>query len=465
MGHSEEIKKVEILYNNCNYKKVVEHINSKYDSYFRNGNLPKYTNALEMCELNMILNFGILSSYELKVFNDCIKICRLYFSVFPLDFLKQDCNFVCFIERYLYSLLYDSIKNRNITDETRRIMSLAKTSKSEFIKTTLGMFEDFLNGKEIYTTYKFTLPYMLPIEDGIYAVNCIPNVKQIEVTGVKIDDISSIHGLRWFSKVTIIVEKFVSTDVNWIGETIELERFLNQEFIVNTLNEFIMYLRSVCESQYISRINFRQLSTITIATQNSNYEDIHMTINMGFGGNSLVDVVSREGIIADNIAQKNFISILNEGFRFKVAEKLLVQSKMCLDEELHVEAFFLLNSSLEAFINDFTRVISAQYQGDYDEFILKKSKCQVCKNYDGGEKLSPELPPSIFEYPKFLKKLKIINTNEEKNLRKFISKVKNDQLRNKLTHGIISEIDKNDALKSLESLEEVKALFYKKLNT
>ncbi|MCI1958006.1 MAG: hypothetical protein LKJ25_00075 [Clostridia bacterium] len=413
----------------------------------------------------MILNYGILSSYELKVFYDCIKICKLYFSVFPLNFLIQDSNFICFIERYLYSLLYDSINNKNITDETRKIVSLAKTFKSEFIKTTLCMFEDFSKGKAIYTSYKFTLPYMLPIDDGTYVVNCIPNVKQIEVTGVKINDISSVHGLRWFSKVTIIAEKFVSTDVNWMGDTIESQRFLNQEFIVNTINDFIMYLRSVCYSKYISRINFRQLSTVTIATQNSNYEDIHMTVNMGFGGNSLVDVVSREGIIIDNTAQKNFISILNEGFRFKVAEKLLVQSKMCLDEELYVEAFFLINSSLEAFIDDFTRTISAPYQEEYDEFILKKSKCEVCKKYDGGEKLAPELPPSIFEFPKFLKKLSIISKNEEKNLRGFISKVKNDQLRNKLTHGVISEIDKSDALKSLDSLEKVKTLLYKKLNT
>lgn len=454
-----EIEEIEKMYNGCRYVEIVEQVYIKYANYFVHSKLPIYTNPYEMCELKMFITYGIISSYELKAFCDCLKICRLFFSVFEINFLKQDTNFNCYLERYMHSLLYYLIRTNDCVDgEIDKVIRESKGNQSGFMGELIDMYKYISDGNKIYSMYTFSLPYMLPVQDGLYSAGCINGVENIEVIAIKDDDITSIHGLRWFSKIKIKSEKFVSNDIYWMGDSIDTRRYVNIEFITKTINEFVLYLRSIADSQYLSRLSFKQLSNIEITTENYDFDKLFSTINFGFGGHAMVDIIGPAGILISQENHSSFREILKIGFEFKVAEKLLMQALLCLDDELYVETFYAINSSMESFISDFTRKVSVKHSDNYNEFTSPNSACERCVDYKSGKMIAPKLPPSIFKYASFLKEIDVINSNEEKKIKELISRVKMEEYRNKLMHGEIADIEKTIVLKSLSALKELKQL-------
>ena len=129
----------------------------------------------------------------------------------------------------------------------------------------------------------------------------------------------------------------------------------------------------------------------------------------------------------------------------------------------YLEAFSLLCSCCEGMIYHwFDEIARNNCMGDeYNIFRnTKLSKCDTCEYFLGRTAKKPYdgMPPSIFANIDFFYKKKCITKEDAKKMRRLLSKIRADQLRNNTAHGENSIVSKETVQDSLDGIMELQTL-------
>ena len=135
-----------------------------------------------------------------------------------------------------------------------------------------------------------------------------------------------------------------------------------------------------------------------------------------------------------------------------------------LSAGFHLEAFSLLCFCCEGMIDHWlgkianANGISAEYFA-YKE--AKISRCDDCKFFDGSSEEKPYdgMPPSLFSLVSYMFEKGCISKENSKTIKKLISTIRNDGLRNRTMHGNNYEVSKNVVERSLEGIMKLQDLF------
>ncbi len=462
------------LFNKKDYEKVIKNAYNKFEYYFSNKDkqVPEYKNAQEMVELLCIIEYSILSSFYAEYYNDCVELSRLYYKIFPIDFLRNQSNYLCTLEAYWVSFVFITIRDKKkyFKDEDLFLIHEIKNKESGLIKDYLSLYSNYIDNIAVYIVYSFNLPYALPISDGVYETTQINNISHFKIVSKHYSNVTSIHGFRMFTQIEIYSENIVSTDRFWNGYTVHQKSKYpyNENFIITAVNEIVSYLSMVSETKYVSYVNSKQIGNITSYILLKSGKKIKGCIDLSFKGLALANVANQKSITINEVEEKAFKKLLSYDLSLIIGDKLFAQAKMCINQGQYTEAFYFMNSSCEAYIYEFTRLVSNDNK-EYNDFKAEKSKCDTCPNLGKEfnhkiEHHAPKLPPSIFNYPKFLKEIGALNNKENKTLKKLIYNIRNNKLRNKLMHGGIHKIDGEVVELSFENLNELKEFLYNKLS-
>lgn len=135
----------------------------------------------------------------------------------------------------------------------------------------------------------------------------------------------------------------------------------------------------------------------------------------------------------------------------------------------YLEAFSLLCSCAEGMIYHWLDEIAQSYHisEEYDAFRQTKlSKCDTCEYFLGKTSKKPYegMIPSIYANINFFCQKECVSKRDSKEMRRLLSKIRSDQLRNDTAHGRNSVVDKNTVQNALDGIMELQTLLVGILN-
>lgn len=136
-----------------------------------------------------------------------------------------------------------------------------------------------------------------------------------------------------------------------------------------------------------------------------------------------------------------------------------------LSAGFNLEGFLLLCSSCEGMVYHWCEIIADtcgmgdQYRCFSQKKVSKCDDCELFKNTPTKEKRCGEMKPSAFDVVGFLTTNKCISKGESRKIKKYLSKVRNNNMRNDAVHGVNNRIGKKIAEDSLEAVFELQNVF------
>lgn len=136
-----------------------------------------------------------------------------------------------------------------------------------------------------------------------------------------------------------------------------------------------------------------------------------------------------------------------------------------LSAGFNLEGFLLLCSSCEGMVYHWCEIIADtcgmgdQYRCFSQKKVSKCDECELFKNTPTKEKRCGEMKPSAFDVVSFLTTNKCISKVEGGKIKKYLSKVRNNNMRNDTVHGANNRIGKKIAEDSLEAVFELQNVF------
>lgn len=432
----------------------------------------------EFSSLFLNLTYSLFSASEVKLYDDFINIFVRYMSIINRAIDEEPPigyhNHACLMQHNLMATIFKYYIGECDLNDIEEANALVKfwsdragnpENLNDANAKLLKLSHLILDSKHPYYVVSFRLPFALPVPNGKYSLAAIGNVKTIRLESREYADLTSVIGDRHFSVVEVKVKGFTSTDNYWQGPSLDcLEKPFNLDICLKTLNEIILRTKLIKEGLRLKTISHQDIGRSTTVQYNREGEEFHSTISFGFGGDSLVDVLSKQEL---------------EEHEIEVLLKQLSASKLNLHEELFAEAlieeananltsaFYLLNSSCEALI-EYSAFRVAEKKGrieEYKAFMQGKSFCLECdlfkSNYSNFEPPKKTMPPSLFTQLKFFKVIGIASNKELREIRKCLCKIRNDNLRNSLIHGRTNEIPRNAVSDAIEGYKLLKGMLNK----
>ena len=440
--------------------------------------------AEEFTSLFLNLAYSLYAAAEVKLNNEFLKIFECYLSIInknpelepPIGYH----NHACLMQHNLMATIFSCYDSGENHQEIIAAIGLLRfwTSKApdqsklqDFNSSILKLSELILESKHPYYVVDFRLPLALPLPDGKYDIGTIGNVISIKIESRKYEDLTSIVGDRYFSSVKIQIKGFTSTDNYWSGPSLsDRNDPYNINICVRAVNEIIMAAKLAREDFRLKIISPQDIGRSATAQFNGNGESFHSTINFGFGGDALVNVLSKQEL------DENDIELLKEKLipsKLEIHEELFSEAIIEQSNENTTAAFYLLNSSCESLIQKYVYLASVKNNkaNDHDIFMTGKSFCNDCDLFknakDGTEPPRKAMPPSLFSQLKFFKQIGLSTNEELRAMKEFLLRIRNDKLRNSLIHGKINHIPKNTLSEAVDNYIRLHAMLSRlvKINT
>jgi len=445
---------------NISAEKVMELYNEKkYDELMDKMYLCALDDGVRMTTEKLFtedfitLKFLCFAAYLAGYYYDCLVLIKKLFSFIPLeDPIYEPKDRVYFAECALESFWYCYINNITVCKDCdleqwiNRILDLAPNyydkcnqEKRPLYDNVKKIFELSKNGHVPYYSTSFFVPFSLNFEKYTFNLADAPPFKEMtaeqEVRG-------SVEG----TKFSVVIEGFVKADSWWKGP-IWKDR---QELIVaipalNIVNRLLLIIAEGDTKDFVPRIRPEQLSSIDIHQYMGNGDSYHFCNGSMFGAQFIRKWFQRSPYEQSELQKLN--QLLIETYNYPLYATLFHQAQNTMNAGLYEESIMLFFSCIEATVHYWCGqlVRATGLEKDYEDFEESKHVCRNCSLYQQDPKAkgvsSTTLPPSIRMYPRFLKKCKIINNDQEKRLLKLIIQSQNDSLRNELMHGKIERVN------------------------
>lgn len=436
----------------------------------------KYKNSTHFTEVFLNLAYALYSASEASLFNEFKRIFSRYMAITswrddepPIGYH----NHAILMQHNLCATIFQYYENVLSIDDVKAAEALlikftARTPNpllfEDYNEKILRMARLIHMGKHAYFVVGFKLPFALPIPDGKYEVGCPSGKSTIAVEGFTANDVSSRVADRHFSRVDITIRGFTCTDNYWGGPNIKSEHQdpRNSRLALAAVNRIVLEAKLVDESLRLVMASQSDIGQV-VTTQHDGEDNVfHLSIGLTFGGLSMVDVLSRQQVPAE---QSQLLSKKLSAEVMAMHENLYAQALIQRGAENSVGAYYLLNSAAEAMIDHFLFCLcdrtdaSNKLQG----FLLGESICTACELF----KASPSTvnpprsanPPSPFQRLKFLQEIGIIKSSEVRLLQKLLATVRNDDMRNDLSHGRKNDIPSIAVDNAIAAFRDLKSAF------
>lgn len=413
----------------------------------------KFKNSSHFSDILLNLAYALFSASQANLFNEFKRIFSNYMAIVaPRIHIESPLgyhNHAVLMQHNLRSTIFSYYENTCPIDEVKaaevllvKFSAFAPNSPllEEHNAKLLRMARLILTGKDAYFIVGFKLPFALPVPDGTYEVAHPGGKATIAVEGFTADDVSSRVGDRHFSRVEVTIKGFTCTDNYWSGPDIDSEHQepRNSRLALSAVNRVVLEAKLVDESLRIVIATQRDIGNVVTTQYDGDGTALHLSIGLTFGGFALVDALSRQQI---TVAQ---CQILSERLSFEsiaMHESLYAQALIQRDADNAVGAYYLLNSATEAMIDRFLFSLCQKINAanELNNFLLGKSICETCEIFKGSSiAIDPPRsanPPSPFQRLKFLQEIGITKSSEVRRLQKLLATIRNDGLRNDLSHG------------------------------
>lgn len=453
----------------------------------------QFESSDEFTEYFLSLQYSLYSTCELKVYDDFLKIFAKYKKVIdtnleaepPSGYFNNAVFFQFRVNALLYQYFeYDFIFKRDLKQsiDDLEYWTSKVSDKSKFIEPNQKiskLVKEVLEDKDIYFSIDFKLPYHIQLPDDNYLLDFNGKKIVIKTEIFKNSDLVSYNKDRNFSKITLKINGFSNCDNYWQGPSIneiKNESSTILTLILEVMNYFVFCIKQFDNNAKVHLLALDDIGNITTNQYYSNEEHYHFALAMQMSGLTMVDVLSPT-FVNGNIDE--FKKRIDED-ELLLYEELYSIALINYQNEDYLSGFYIINSAMESMLEWYLK--SYCYMTDNIEFyesVMKgTSSCNQCKLYEKyQDELNSEAPiksniPSLFTQVKFiLRDIMDIQTKERVEVTKLIRDVKQDDIRNDLTHGRKRVINRQEILNSLnafrsldEKLETIYQNKYKELD-
>lgn len=437
----------------------------------------QFKSADEFTEYFLNLQYSLFSCSELKVYDDFLLIFDKYKNIVcshldtepPSGYFNNAVFFQFRVNVLLYQYFKYSIISKNDLKQAIKDLEFW-TSKlndtSKFIEPNekiSNLVQEVLEDKNIYYTIDFKLPYHIQLADDDYTLTFDNQTIIITTQILKSDDLVSYNKDRYFSKITLKIHGFSNCDNYWKGASITYKENESSEilaYILEVMNYFILHIKQFDNTSKVHLLAPDDIGNITTNQYYSNGKHYHYALAMQFSGFTMVDVLSPTFINGDI---NNFKHQINEN-ELLLYEELYSIALIDYQKEDYLSGFYIINSAMESMVEWYLKsycYITANIEF-HDNMMEGKSSCNQCKLYNKyKDELNTEAPikaniPSLFTQIKFiLRDIVNIDKNEREQITKLIQAIKQDSIRNDLTHGRKKVIKRNELLNSLDAFKQL----------
>lgn len=411
---------------------------------------------------------------------DYLTILKKLHAIFPLtlenwkiDTLILFSNFA--LESLLYCLFNNEAENLEIdyciTEQIEKVLSfqdkLIDAPKDGYTKRQQdlrNLYVDLKNDKQPIYIVEFLYPFEPIVPDYTFDLSqCYPYIS-MEVKRVPRDRDS-------YTSYKFKVYGLIKPDIFWRGPKCETqEKMPPVKSALSIVNMMLLQAVKASPGKMILPYNIEQVSTVTMFQYRWNQKEpiLGGTITgtdftaQWVGGNAQWHSFTQDEMTELNRRVVNLYSSRLFVTTFHHATNLLSSG-------FNLEGFLLLCTSCEGMVYYWCEEIAklCGIENAYRGFLgTKKSKCDSCELFKKSSISKPYagMEPSIFENFDFLLRKECITKSENKQLRKYLSKVRNGNLRNRTAHGSNNEVSKHEAEESLNALFEMQNIFVKITN-
>ncbi|USE02715.1 hypothetical protein JKJ11_24020 [Vibrio sp. SCSIO 43133] len=410
----------------------------------------KFRSADEFTEIFLNLSNALYSASDECFFEDFVSLFELYNSITSKQLNEEPLNGYFNHALVMYNNLkanlfcyYDKTRNKEELHSSIALLELwskrLECDSNAFSNAIdlISIGRKALEGIDPSYTVSFRGPYALPVPDGDYKLNS-ENASQISIKTLKLDDLTSQVGDRYFSKITLTFLGFTSTDNYWLGPTSKnREASFNISKCLKILNGLISRIKLIDNNLSLFSLNYSDVGRSQTMQHRSDGTVFHHTINFGTGGDALVDILSKQELNSEKTAEL-FESFNSTGL--PLHDELFSQALMHQDHCNFTSAFYMLNSAYESMLIFYLELFSeaSDKKEMLDLFMQGKSRCNSCELFSkSGMDTAPieAMVPSIFAQIKFLKNVSNISDGLCKELKKLTIKLRSSNIRNDLVHG------------------------------
>jgi len=277
------------------------------------------------------------------------------------------------------------------------------------------------------------------------------------------EDVSSRVDDRHFSRVEVTIRGFTCTDNYWIGPDIKNDHQepWNSSLALSVVNRVVLEAKLVDESLRLVMATQRDIGNVITTQYDGAGNVFHQSMGLTFGGFSLVDVLSRQEL---NAEQCQRLSARLSVEATAIYECLYAQSMIQRSAENMVRACYPLNSATEAMIDTFLFSLceKVNVSDELERFLLDESICSICEvlkaSPNAGSLPRSANPPSPFHRLKFRQEMGIATPPKVRHLQKLLATIRNDDMRNGLSHGRKSSIPSAVVDKALAAFRELRSV-------
>jgi hypothetical protein len=437
----------------------------------------RYKSSTHFAEVFLNLAYALYSASQVNLFNEFKSIFSKYMTIVasrdgvepPIGFH----NHAVLMQANLCATVFQYYENLCSIDEIKEAEALVLKFSAQAPNPLL--FEEY-NAKLLrlaglivadthaYFTVSFKLPFALPIPDGRYEVRHLSGDRMIAVEGFSTEDVSSRVDDRHFSRVEITIRGFTCTDNYWIGPDIKNDHQepRNSRLALSVVNRVVLEAKLVDESLRIVMATQRDIGNVVTKQYDGAGNVFHLSMGMTFGGFALVDVLSRQELDGEQCQR---LSARLSVEALATYECLYAQSIIQRSAENMVGAYYLLNSAAEAMIDAFLFSLceKVKVSDELERFLLGESICATCEvlkaspNADNPPRSAN--PPSPFQRLKFLQEMGIAESPKVRHLQKLLATIRNEDMRNGLSHGRKSSIPSAVVDKAMAAFRELRSVF------
>lgn len=464
-----KVEEISTLFSKGRFGELIE-------QHLKEAKSMKYTTNIQERNTNADLLFYFLAACEqCGLYCDYLDVLQKYNENDPIEYTKKDKRTVVKILTFqLESLIYCLYNNYeeqlgidyDISVKTKEVIAhldkLVKEVGGQYTKRQIelkALYEDYLENRLPIYVVEFLYPFEPIVKNYTFNLSpCFPYIS-LEVKNVPRDT-------DCYTAFVITAYGLIKPDSFWKGPKWETrEKFPPVKRSLDVVNMLLLQAVKASPGKMVMPYSIEQVSTVSMFQYRWDMSEpiLRGTItgtdfcSQWIGGNAQWHQFTDEELhklndaLIDTYNSKSFVTTFHHATNL-------------LSAGFNTEAFLLLCACGEGLTYHWCEEIAESHGilAEYQEFSRSKiSKCDLCGYYKGDKDKKPfgAIEPTLYANLTYLKDHNCITKQEQTKLNRLLSKVRNDELRNKTIHGSNYKVSKQEAECSLQALLRMQECF------
>lgn len=424
-------------------EKYEKRINKLFGVYFACYNLGFYKNCVDLGNkiLEQITNVHLSRKSRMDIYH-----------------VYYESILYCFINRIEFLNMTYLDFNKKIEDLSHNKLVMDNPDNNDL----LLIYNDYCNGKMPYYVLSFLIPYTPIIKDHEFELSkCYPFISMTIKENPRTLDNGDVKDV--FTLVEFKIKGITHKNPLWEGDDWEhKERLPHIKKCLPILNMLYLYAGNSTKT-FVPTICIEQISSTKVAQYTHDDKHVNGSTGTDFNSHWVGLNVPKYVFTIDELNQLNDWIVTSYGSEVFVS--LFQQAKNNISAGLYAESFLLLCSCSESMFyywcGRLCKLVGVHEE--YEQFSKSKiSSCDKCPLYEKSEdktKYHAGMESSIYKHIDFLVDKCELTKQHEKELKKILSKIRNDTLRNDIVHGRTNKVSLFQVNQSIDLLMELQQNF------